>query len=83
MLTVIQKEKNNGRPQGRNDQQYGGGNPYVQQQPYAQQGAPAQGVPAADPYAQYGGYEAYTALWSLYLQGQAATGGAGQAPQPQ
>ena len=78
-----QREKNSGgggRPP-RNDQQQYGGNPYAQQPSYGQQGAPAQAAPSADPYAQYGGYEAYTALWAQYMQSQAANGG--QQPRPQ
>lgn len=40
---------------------------------YAQQ-------PGGDPYAQYGGYEAYVAYYNYYAQQQAQQGGAGAAP---
>lgn len=51
----------------------------------AQAGAPApvSGDPSADPYAAYGGYQNYVALWYAALAQQGQAGGQGQPPMPQ
>ena len=77
LLTLQQQEKNNrtgGGGGGRrgDDRQFNGpsypNNQTSNQRPYGGQ----QGVPAAedkaDPYAAYGGYEAYAMLWYNYQQ---------------
>lgn len=91
----LQKEKNGGgygnrRGGGRDNGNYGGD--YDRNQDYGQTRAPgqalpqaqatqpAQGDPAADPYAPYGGYQNYLALWySSIAQHQGSSGEPGPA----
>lgn len=83
-----QKEKNNSRRQDR-----GGQDNYSQQQqpqqsfgqaaPQGQTPAPAAGAPAngaADPYAIYGGYQNYLAMWYASFAQQQQQGGAPPGP---
>ena len=73
-LTMLQQEKNRGNQRRGDDQQYSNPNfsevntqPYGQQQQRAQQQQPSGAD--KDPYAAYGGYENYVALWySSYQQ---------------
>jgi len=52
--------------------------------PAAAISAPASGSdPAADPYAQYGGYQNYMALWWAAMQQQGQQGGAPGIPPTQ
>ena len=81
---LLQQEKNSGRGRTSDHQnQYNNGPPYSQpqqqyQQPYGHQQNPQQqqqqpGGPSgggADPYAAYGGYENYVALWYSSYQAQ-------------
>lgn len=82
-----QEEKN--RPGGgaHRDDQYNDRYSHNQQQPYGQQNTAQSQTALAgnagsnvDPYAPYGGYEAYFALWYKSLQ---ASQGQQQAPQDQ
>lgn len=87
------KEKNGGGYANRRGGGHDGGNynDYSQQQhqPYGQAdsraagGAPAHGDAAADPYAPYGGYQNYVAMWyasQMAAGGQPPQGGAGGPP---
>lgn len=76
---MVQKQEKNSRPSGGNrrtdDQQYNNNNPNfseVNVRPYGGQQQIAAQQPAAgaqaDPYAAYGGYENYVALWYSSLQ---------------
>ncbi|KAL9610146.1 MAG: hypothetical protein Q9167_005124 [Letrouitia subvulpina] len=65
-----QRDQRDDRYSGRNDQYAQNQQPYGQQQNMQPQAQP--GGDAADPYAPYGGYQNYVALWysSLQTQGQ-------------
>ncbi|KAL8739636.1 MAG: hypothetical protein Q9190_007581 [Brigantiaea leucoxantha] len=65
-----QRDQRDDRYNGRNDQYTQNQQPYGQQQNVQAQAQP--GGDAADPYAAYGGYQNYVALWysSLQAQGQ-------------
>ncbi|KAF2154427.1 hypothetical protein K461DRAFT_224228 [Myriangium duriaei CBS 260.36] len=94
--TVQQRDRASGRATGRDRDSYSQ-QPQQQQQQQQQQpsygqqpqGAPQMPVPGAagsdpnapDPYAQYGGYQNYMALWWAAMQQQQQAGG--QAPQGQ
>jgi far upstream element-binding protein len=92
---VVQKEKNGGgygnRRGGRDNGNYNDSYSHQQHSGYDQSrgAAPAQGTApvqgdasAADPYAPYGGYQNYLAMWysSLAAQQQQPGGGQGQPP---
>lgn len=80
---IMQKEKNNSRRRDNGDQ----GNNYSHQQaPSYGQSAPAAQLPAAaapaggqaaDPYAVYGGYQNYLAMWYASIAQQQQQGGQG------
>lgn len=87
-LTVIQQDKNNNR---RRDNGNGPDNSYSQQPAQASsynQGPPGQApAPAAnpaggavDPYAVYGGYQNYIAMWYASIAQQQQGGQPGQGP---
>ncbi|KAF2281590.1 uncharacterized protein EI97DRAFT_34048 [Westerdykella ornata] len=89
--SVAQKDRQGGGPGrrgGRDGAGYGDAYSHQQQPAYgqahagAQGAAPAQGNVAADPYAPYGGYENYLAMWysSLAAQQQQPGGQGGQPP---
>jgi far upstream element-binding protein len=97
-LIMLQKEKNTGGMGGGNrrparDDNFNDRYSQAQQSSYDysqqpnQQAASATGAdPAADPYAQYGGYQNYVALWYAAIaqqgQGQGATGDQQSPPGP-
>ncbi|KAI1076524.1 hypothetical protein F5B20DRAFT_319631 [Whalleya microplaca] len=84
------RQKNNGggggRPRNQNRRDWD--NPNYGQQGLTSQPTAADGQPpaaangAADPYAMYGGYQAYLALWYQALAQQQQQGGGGEMPQP-
>jgi far upstream element-binding protein len=84
----LQREKNNSRRRDNGGQD----NNYSQQQPQQSYGQPPQGQPpapaagtpaaagAADPYAIYGGYQNYLAMWYASFAQQQQQGGAPPGP---
>ena len=94
MLTPLQKEKNNSRRRdnGNHDNgngyshnqtpSYGGNAPSAQPMPggVPAAAAPPAGGAAADPYAVYGGYQNYLAMWYASIAQQQQGGQGAQGP---